>query len=174
MRIVLLAVACCLVASAAVRSQSVDEPEVHAHLAKLFPDAASFSKKEGSPPHYKAFGPAEPGKSPQLLGLAYWTTELEPLERGYDGPIKMLVGIDTNGVLRGIVVTDHREPYGYFSVDLPEFAEQFAGKSVRDRFRVGEDIDAITRATITVTSASRAVRNSSRRIARAYLTPPKP
>src|SRR5690606_16747802 len=99
--------------------------------------------------------------------------ELEPLERAYDGPIKMLVGMDTKGELTGIVVVEHREPYGYFSVDLPEFPAQFAGKSVRDRFRVGEDIDAITRATVTVASASRAVRNSARRIARAYLTPPE-
>jgi len=97
----------------------------------------------------------------------------EPLERGYDGPIKMLVGMDTAGVLRGIIVTENREPYGYFSVDLPEFAEQFEGKNIRDPFRVGEDIDAITRATISVRSASRAVRNSSRRVARAELAPPE-
>ena len=62
---------------------------------------------------------------------------------------------------------------GYFSVDLPEWPVQFEQKSIRDRFRVGEDIDAISRATVTVTSASRAVRNSARRIARAYLTPPE-
>ena len=104
---------------------------------------------------------------------AYWTTELEPLERGFDGPIKMLVGMDTKGILKGIIVTEDREPYGYFSVETPEFAEQFAGKSIRDPFKVGNDIDAIARATISVTSASRAVRNSSRRIARAYLAPPK-
>jgi hypothetical protein len=44
---------------------------------------------------------------------------------------------------------------------------------VRDSFRVGDDIDAVTRATVSVTSASRAVRNSSRRIARAHLKPPE-
>ncbi len=143
-------------------------------LTKLFPDAESFSPKGGSPPHVKAFGPAGADKQPQLLGLVYWTTELEPLERGYDGPIKMLVGMDTKGVLRGVIVTEHREPYGDFSVDRPEFAAQFKNKNIRDSFRVGADIDAVSRATITITSASRAVRNSSRRIARALLTPPEP
>jgi hypothetical protein len=58
-------------------------------------------------------------------------------------------------------------------VDLPAFVKQFDEKNIRDRFRVGEDIDAITRATVTVTSASRAVRNSSRRVARAHLAPPE-
>jgi hypothetical protein len=80
--------------------------------------------------------------------------------------------MDTGGVLTGIIVTEHREPYGYFSVDLPDFAEQFKGKNIRDPFKVGSDVDAIARATITVTSSSRAIRNSSRRVARAYLAPP--
>jgi NosR/NirI family nitrous oxide reductase transcriptional regulator len=158
---------------ASARGQAIDDPELRKQLAQLFPTAESFAAKEGNPPHYKAFGPAASGGSPELLGYAYWTTELEPLERGYDGPIKMLVGMDPRGKLTGILVADHREPYGYFSVDLPEFGEQFVGKDIRDRFRVGDDVDAISRATITVTSASRAVRNSSRRIARAYLAPPE-
>lgn len=141
-------------------------------LRTLFPAAKSFSDKVGDPPHYKVYGPGTPGEDAELLGLAFWTTELDPLERGFDGPIKMLVGMDPTGILTGIIVTEHREPYGYFSVDLPTFVEQFEKKNIRDRFRVGEDVHAISRATITVTSASRAVRNSARRIARAYLTPP--
>ena len=173
LRLAALAVAITLLAFPAAQSQTVDDPALLAQLKRLFPDAASFSAKSGNPPHFKAFAAAASGQDPEVLGLAYWTTELEPLERAYDGPIKMLVGMDTAGVLTGIIVTDHREPYGYFSVDLPEFARQFEQKSIRDRFQVGTDVDAVTRATITVTSASRAVRNSSRRIARAYLVPPE-
>lgn len=156
------------------RGQVLDDPMLVEQLEQLFPNAASFSAKTGNPPHYRVFGAAAHGQEPELLGLAWWTTEVEPLERGYDGPIKMLVGMDTAGVLKGVIVTENHEPYGYFSVDTPEFAKQFEGKNIRDRFKVGDDIDAITRATISVTSASRAVRNSARRIARAYLVPPKP
>jgi NosR/NirI family nitrous oxide reductase transcriptional regulator len=172
-RIAAFVIAIVLLAFAVARSQTIDDPMLLGQLQQLFPDAASFAPKSGSPPHFKAFGAATSGEDPELLGLAWWTTELEPLERAFDGPIKMLVGMDTNGVLAGIIVTDHREPYGYFSVDLPEFAQQFEQKNIRDGFRYGEDVDAITRATISVQSASRAVRNSSRRIARAYLVPPK-
>ena len=152
--------------------QVVDEQGLLAQLEQLFPEAASFSAKSGTPPHYKALGPSASGQDPKLLGYAYWTTEIEPLERGFDGPIKMLVGMDTAGLLTGIIVTEHREPYGYFSVETPEFVAQFKGKNIRDKFQVGADVDAIARATITVTSSSRAIRNSSRRIARAYLAPP--
>jgi len=171
-RSIIVAVAGCICLSI-VAGQDDTDSVLHAQLQRLFPAAASFSEKGGNPPHFKAFGAAAPGQEPPLLGLAYWTTELEPLERGYDGPIKMLVGMDTKGDLQGIIVTEHREPYGDFSVEPPEFAAQFVQKSIRDAFRVGADIDAVSRATITVTSASRAVRNSSRRIARALLTPPE-
>jgi len=153
-------------------AQPMADAEFEEQLKYLFPDAVSFSDKEGQPPHYKAYGPPAENGEPELLGLVFWTTELDPLERGYDGPIQMLVGMDTDAILTRVIVTNHREPYGYFSVELPEFAEQFESKDARDRFRYGEDIDAISRATITVTSASRAVRNSARRAARAHLTPP--
>ena len=154
--------------------QGSNDAELTAQLKKLFPNAATFSTKTGNPAHYRAFGPAAGGKEGDLFGLAYWTTEIEPLERGFDGPIKMLVGLNPAGEIAGVIVTDHREPYGYFSVDLPDWPKQFEGKSIRDSFKVGNDVDAISRATITVTSASRAIRNSSRKIARAYLAPPAP
>jgi NosR/NirI family nitrous oxide reductase transcriptional regulator len=173
LRIAAFALILTFLAFPAAQSQNVDDPALLAQLKQLFPEAASFSPKAGNPPHFKALGAAASGVEPPLLGLAFWTTELEPLERGFDGPIKMLVGMDTNGVLQGVIVTDHREPYGYFSIELPEFAQQFEAKNIRDKFQVGQDVDAIARATISVTSASRAIRNSSRRIARAYLMPPK-
>lgn len=173
LRFVSLVVVLGILSLGVVLGQEAVDAALREQLQQLFPKAESFSAKEGSPPHFKAYGSEGADGEPELLGLAYWTTELEPLERGFDGPIKMLVGMDTIGVLQGIIVTDHREPYGYFSVDLPAFVAQFDDKNIRDRFRVGEDIDAITRATVTVTSASRAVRNSSRRVARAHLAPPE-
>ena len=101
--------------------------------------------------------PAAPAAEKAVVGYAFWTTDLEPLERAYDGPIQILVGINPRGVLAGIIVTAHREPYGSFSVDPPEFAAQFAGKDVRDPFKVGTDIEAVSRATISITSATRAI-----------------
>jgi electron transport complex protein RnfG len=161
-----------LVLLAVGASGQTNDAQLDAQLKKLFPTAASFSAKTGSPAHYKALGPAAGGKEGEVIGLAFWTTELEPLERGFDGPIKMLVGLNMAGEITGVIVTDHREPYGYFSVDLPNWPKQFEGKSIRDAFKVGTDVDAISRATISVTSASRAIRNASRKIARAYLAPP--
>jgi len=162
-----------LIAAVSVLSytQAPADPKTQNQLKQLFPDAGAFSPKIVDPPHFKAFAPG--GAAQTMTGLAFWTTEIEPLERGYDGPIKILVGMDTKGVLTGVVVVQHHEPYGDFSVDRPEFAAQFKGKSIKDRFRVGEDVDAVSRATITITSAARAIRNSARRMATQLLAPPK-
>ena len=146
--------------------QAPPDGKLLAQLKQLFPSAAVFSPKGDTPPHFKAF--ADP-RSQNLLGFAFWTTELEPLERGYDGPIKMLVGMDTKGVLTGIIVVEHHEPYGSFSVEPPAFAAQFKGKSIRDGFRVGADVDAVSRASISITSAARVIRDSSRMVARQLL-----
>jgi NosR/NirI family nitrous oxide reductase transcriptional regulator len=151
--------------------QAPADARLPSDLKRLFPTATAFSAKESPPPHYKAYVSDLKLGSRTLVGVAFWTTELEPLERGYDGPIKILVGMNLSGVLSGIVVVDHHEPYGYFSVDRPEFAAQFVGKNIRDAFKVGMDIDAVSRASISISSATRAVRNSARRIARQLLTP---
>lgn len=151
--------------------QRGSEAQQQARLKQLFPNASAFSPKEGAPPHYTAYAEQAPGTR-TVLGYAYWTTELVPLERGYGGPIAMLVGMDLKGVLTGLIVVEHHEPYGNFSIELPAFAAQFKNKSVRDPFKLGEDIDAVSRATITMSSAVRAVRNASRTVARTLLPPP--
>ena len=158
----------------AAGAQSPLDAKQQAQLRRLFPTATAFSPKGGDPPHFKAFLSDPKSTVPALAGLAFWTTELDPLERGYDGPIKILVGMDTKGILTGVIVTEHHEPYGDFSVDRAEFAAQFKGKNIRDPFKVGSDIDAVSRATISVTSASRAIRNSARRVARQLLSPDAP
>jgi len=147
-------------------------PDPSAELKRLFPNAAWISPKAGDPPHFTAYA-ADPRSNPkaQPIGYAFWTPELVPQEHGYHGPIHMLVGMDLTGILTGVIVDYDSEPYGYFSVEPPQFAAQFKGKSIRDPFRVGGDIDAVARASISITSAARAVRDGSRIAARALLDP---
>jgi transcriptional regulator of nitric oxide reductase len=147
-------------------------PDPSDHLKQLFPNAVFFSPLGGEPLHFKAYA-VDPKANPNAepIGLAFWTTDLVPREAGYHGPIHLLVGMDMTGVLTGVVMDYHGEPYGYFSIEPPKFVEQFKGKSVRDPFRVGGDVDAVSRATITINSAARAIRDSSRAMARVFLSP---
>jgi hypothetical protein len=109
--------------------------------------------------------------SAKPIGYVSWTTDLVPREHGYHGPLHILVGLDLTGIITGIIVDYHSEPYGYFSVEPPEFPAQFKGKSIFDPFRVGGDIDAVSRASLSINSATRAIRDSSRTMAKAFLDP---
>ncbi len=147
-------------------------PNPELELKQLFPTAAAFSPPGGNPPHVTAYRTdpnTDPAASP--IGFGFWTTDLVPNERGYHGPIRILVGMDMAGILAGVVVDSDTEPYGYFSIEPPKFAAQFKGKNIRDGFRVGGDIDAVSRASLSIGSATRAIRDSSRMVAKALLTP---
>jgi len=165
-----------IVAAAGIAVLAADRiftnPKPQAHLRALFPKAAAFSALEGTPLHFKAFA-ADPKTTPNppLLGYAFWTTDVVPAEYGYHGPIHVLVGMDLTGILTGAIVDYDSEPYGYFSVQPPEFGAQFAGKSVRAGFKVGADVHAVSRATITISSATRAIRDSARIMAKTFLNP---
>ena len=80
--------------------------------------------------------------------------------------------MDTRGVLTGVVLIEHKEPYGNFSIETPRFQNTFRNKDIRDAFKVGADVDAISTATISITSSARAIRSSARRVARSLLAAP--
>ena len=147
-------------------------PKPDAHLKKLFPQAVAFSPLEGTPLHFKAYA-VDPKTKPdaQPIGYAFWSTDLVPQERGYHGAIHFLIGLDLTGIITGVVLDYDSEPYGYFSVQPPTFVAQFKGKSVRDPFKLGQDVDMVSRASITMNSAVRAIRDSSRAMARQFLNP---
>ena len=147
-------------------------PKPDAHLKKLFPQAVAFSPLEGTPLHFKAYA-VDPKAKPDAppIGYAFWSTDLVPQERGYHGAIHFLIGLDLTGIITGVVLDYDSEPYGYFSVQPAAFVAQFKGKSVRDPFKLGQDVDMVSRASITMNSAVRAIRDSSRAMARQFLNP---
>ena len=168
--LIALSLGCGMAVAAAERIFTTPNPA--AELKRLFPAAAAFSPLAGEPLHFKAFA-ADPKANPPAapIGIAFWTTDLVPQEHGYHGPFHILVGMDMTGVITGAVVTYDSEPYGYFSVEPPKFVAQFKGKSFRDPFRVGADVDAVSRASISIGSAARAIRDSTRIVARQLLPP---
>lgn len=144
-----------------------------ARLKQLFPTAVAFTPRGDKDPLYFTAYSADPAKNPAAkpIGWAFWTIDLVPGELGYHGHIHMLIGMNTQGRLTGVIVDRNTEPYGDISINRPEFPVQFKGKSIRDRFEVGQDVDLTSRATITVKAAAREIREASRMVARVVLTP---
>ena len=81
-----------LAGTVAVHTLSAAVP-LQESLQRLFPSATRISPKEAVPPHFKIFSRGAVGGD-IVTAVAFLTTDIEPLERGYDGPITMLVGMD--------------------------------------------------------------------------------
>ena len=156
----------------AAQTRIFTNPRPEPYFKTLFPNAGGFSAFGGTPLHYKVYA-VDPKTDPKAppIGFIFWTTDVVPNERGYHGAIHFLVGMDTKGVIQNVVLDYNSEPYGYFSVDPPQFVAQFKHKSIRDPFRVGGDVAAVSRASISIASAARALRDSSRIMAKTFLTP---
>ncbi len=151
-----------------------DAMEVDSELLhEVMPAADSFSEKSGEPPVYRAYKTDAAAAEPELIGYLFETPDLPPEEIGYSAPIDVLVGVDLNGTLTGIKILYYRESYKSIRGDFlatERFPNQFETKNVADGFRVGRDVDGVSRATISSWAVARGIRNAARRVARVYLT----
>ena len=84
-------------------------------------------------------------------GANGYAVEVTPI--GFDNTITMMVGVDPDGKILGISIISHSESAGLGAVAA---ASNSAGQAFRDQFvglsgsvSVGDNIDAITNATIT-------------------------
>ena len=85
---------------------------------------------------------------------------LELETAGYAGPMMLWVGVTNEGRVSGLTVRDHRETFGLgrrAQTEAP-FLLQFIGTS--GEAAVGEDIDALTGATVTSKAVTRAVNSA--------------
>ena len=141
---------------------------IDSELRSVFPGAHSWFFEDGDSPHFRGYTKDAEESSPRLVGLAFVTTDISPT-KGYNGPIPILVGMSLNGKITDVLLFYHEEPFGYFSIDLPKFTAQFKDKSIFDPIKIGENVDAISRATMTLEAASRGIRVGARQVIRALL-----
>jgi len=80
---------------------------------------------------------------------------------GYGGDMTVVIGIDTDGVVTGVEVTEHEETPGLGTrVFDYEFVSRFKISYSPQGFIVGYNIDSITGSTITVDALIVAVNNA--------------
>jgi len=141
-------------------------------LKQAVPGADSFSEKEGEVPVYKAYSTDPDTGAQTLIGYAFVTADTHPEPSGYSAEIDTLIGMDLEGNITGLKVIYYKESLRYtwgdfFSWD--GYEEQFIGKRAEHRFQVGNDIDGIAKATISVKAMARGVRQSIRAVTLEYL-----
>ena len=167
---VVAAWALALLAPAFASAQDAPEEWLE-RLERVMPEADRFMDRQGQPPVFEAYHIDSSTGQETLAGYAFLTSDLPPEQKGFNGPIEVLVGMDLRGVLTGIVVAGYNESLQSSRGDFlatDGFQEQFAGKSIVDAFQVRRDVDGITGATITVDAMSRGIRNAAREVALAY------
>lgn len=162
-----------LLISSLARAQYQDAPAIDLEqIQSVMRGATSFDEKAGDPPVYKVYTSSRENPEPVLSGYAFYTPDYPPEEVGYSAPIDVLVGMNLEGGITGIKVLYYRESYRSIRGDFLStegFQPQFRGMAVTDAFRVGRDVDGVSRATITSWAVSRGVRNAARKVARSYL-----
>ena len=80
--------------------------------------------------------------------------------------------MDLRGTITGLKILHYIESYKSIRGDFINseyFPDQFENKNIVEGFRIGRDVDGISRATITSWAVSRGIRNAARRVAEAYL-----
>lgn len=146
--------------SADATAQTTDEMTV------VMPRADRFMEGQADPLVYLAY------EGDQLIGYVFRTADWPPERPGYSGPIGALVGLDLEGQITGVRVLDyyesHRSTLGDF-LRRDGVQEQFVGKHIADPFIVRQDIDGVTRATVSTRALARGVRDAARRVAEVYL-----
>ncbi len=150
-------------------AQAKTADETYPQLQAFFPDANHFTDFTGTPPA------AEIYKNDTLIGYAFITDDVVRIPAYSGKPVNLLVGVNTEGVIKGAIVLEHHEPI--LLVGIPEqklfdFAAQYVNKYVGDRIRVGAgnqdgyiNIDAISGATVTAMVVNQSIMRSARKIA---------
>lgn len=152
--IAVVSAACLAVTNEITRDVILEQSALAAEEARftLVPDADMFGQvvlEEGGPADYLYTG----FRAGEIVGYVAQVTV-----SGFGGPVEVIVGTDTEGVLNGIQVggSNFSETAGLGAkAKEPAFTDQFAGKTAP--LSVGEEIDAITAATITSNAVTRGV-----------------
>ena len=143
------------------------------YLKEVLPIADTFSEKEGGEaPVYRGYRINPDTGVQEQVGFVFLTDDYPPEQRGYAGPIDMLIGMDMNGVVTSMKVLDYYESYLFSRGDFIDdsvFLSQFRRKPITDQFRLDVDIDGLSSATATSAAMTRSVGEVARKVARAYL-----
>ncbi|MEN3202801.1 MAG: RnfABCDGE type electron transport complex subunit G [Atribacterota bacterium] len=142
------------------RIASEARKELDEALALVFPEGENFT-----PIDLATLGPIPESKELQFLE-AYEAIKggkrqgivVKVASTGYGGPIVLLIGVDTEkGTITGIRVLEHQETPGLGSnVAAEPFLSQFLGKPLTSPFTIGEDVQAVSGATISSRAVARA------------------
>ena len=159
--IVVLSLICIIVTGALAATNEVTDPIIdaatiaaeNAARSEVLPEADSFSPVEGiTVDGVSAVYTADNGAGAAITASA----------KGYGGDVVVMVGINADGNIEAITVTQQSETKGIGSkvVDTPSYWENYQGLDASQSLVLNEDVDAVTSATISSTALINAVNSA--------------
>lgn len=137
------------------------EEEYRQALEFYFPEVASYESEEIGDDYFDIIY----DQSGDMIGVM-GTIE----QQGYDGTITYNLAMDESGSIVGIRIVSHSETPGIGDVITTEgFQEQFIGKSYEDPIVAGDDVDAVTGATVSSSAMINSIRRVTGVVAENYL-----
>lgn len=115
---------------------------------------ARISERVGYPIKERLVVLREAWQGDTLLGRAFSLDEIAKTL-----PFRFLVALRPDGAVEQVLVLTYRESRGY-EIERASFRAQYAGKTLGDPIRRGDDIRNVSGATISVDSLSRGVRRA--------------
>ncbi|MBF0485395.1 MAG: FMN-binding protein [Candidatus Omnitrophica bacterium] len=150
--------------------QRAHAPQKNAFAIPVTLENPLSTKFETSPfPYYKIFS----ADKSRITGYIFQTSDLTTNIKGYGGPVKMVISIDTAGRIKNIDITENNETPDYTG-DLNVFTRQFLLKSHQNPLILGKDIDGITGATVSSEAITRTIKESLERFSKEILNTKSP
>lgn len=135
------------------------EPRLGADEVRAFAGAAGEPEERARPfRHWRVVR----GGGGEAVVFSSADAGFEP--QGYGGPINVLVLLTPSGTVERVRLLEHMETPSYMR-GVDAFVEKFRGAPTSAPLTVGEDLDAMTRATVSSEAIAEAVRFSARRAA---------
>lgn len=146
-------------------------------IRTIFPKATRVGEKQTNIPVYPVY------QLGQLLGYAWLSDEINDLA-GFSGrPIRLLIGLQTDGSFSKVIVIEHHEPvflHGLGNEALDQFVAQYSGHSIKQQVIISSAqknkassgaagavfFDGVTKATISVMIVNDVVLSTALQVAR--------
>lgn len=156
------------------------DDEKRALVQELFPKATDIRNQLPDYPVYPVY------QLQELIGYAYESADISPLQGFAGKPIRMLIGLDSRGRFTGVRILHHHEPvflHGLGEEPLFEFIDQYQGRSLTEQIIVntsgshsGKDtdgnvvhFDGVSKATVSVLIINDTILSSALKVARKKL-----
>ena len=85
-----------------------------------------------------------------MLGIVFYTGDVEHDIYGYSDKVHLLVGMDNKGIIKGVKVLQHQETPGFFrKIVTAKYLDRFKQKKAVEALMPNKDVDTVTGATVT-------------------------